>query len=177
MCSTTIYYKLFFSFVYSIDANIFCTLCLFSLPMKEERGNTFLALMLHNARETMLEITVTGWETGRVGVRVRGSRIILLSSSFNLFEHHQKECLCPENQIDTHREQTPFWLISIITITTTTLPLGCRSFTFRVSDEDIDIEEEPKQRRYANNYTSMSHFYGCHFMPYLGRRPSCSGRT
>ena len=74
--------------------------------------------MLHNARETMLSITVTGWETGRV--RVRGSRIILLSSSFNPFEHHQKECLCPENQIDTHREQTPFWLISIITITTTT---------------------------------------------------------
>ena len=52
-----------------------------------------------------------------------GSRIKLLSSSFNPFEHHQKECLCPENQIDTHREQTPFWLYSIIT-TTTTLPLG-----------------------------------------------------
>jgi hypothetical protein len=28
--------------------------------------------------------------------------------------------VCPENQIDTHREQTPFWIISIITITTTT---------------------------------------------------------
>ena len=63
-------------------------------------------------------------ETGRERVRVRGSRIVLLSSSFNLFEHHQKECLCPENQIDTHREQTPFWLYSIITTTTTTLPLG-----------------------------------------------------
>ncbi len=74
----------------------------------------------------MLEITVTGWETGRERVRVRGSRIVLLSSSFNLFEHHQKECLCPENQIDTHREHTPYWLISIIT--TTTLPLECRSF-------------------------------------------------
>ncbi len=96
------------------------------------------ALMLHNARETMLAITVMGWETGRVGVR--GSRIILLSSSFNPLEHHQKECLCPENQIDTHREHTPFWLISIITITTTTAAWVAVHFTFRGGDKDIEIE-------------------------------------
>jgi hypothetical protein len=50
-------------------------------------------------------------------------RIILLSS-LNPLEHHQKECLCvPRIKIDTHREHTPIWLFYIIT-TTTTLPLG-----------------------------------------------------
>ena len=35
-------------------------------------------------------------------------------------EHHQKECLCPVNQMNNHREHA--WLFSIFT--TTTLPLG-----------------------------------------------------
>ncbi len=39
------------------------------------------------------------------------------------------------------------------------------------------LKKNPIQRHSANNYTSMSHFNGFHFMPYLGRRPSCSGRT
>ena len=36
------------------------------------------------------------------------------------FKHHQKECLCPVNQMNNHREHA--WLFSIFT--TTTLPLG-----------------------------------------------------
>ena len=73
-----------------------------------------------------------------------------------------------EKQMFTHREQTPYWLFSIFTATTITLPLGCHQyvkgkgkgnnsiwrhtcapfvstlvhFTFRVNDEDIDIEED-----------------------------------
>ncbi len=95
--------------------------------------------------------------------------------------------MCPENQIDTHREHTPFWLFSIITTTTTTLPLGLPFI--HVSSErwghwhwgitkngECIKEELTYNGRYTNYYTSMSHFNGCHFKPYLGRRPSCSGQ-
>jgi hypothetical protein len=62
--------------------------------------------MLHNARETMLEITVTGWRQDGKGTD-QGVANYTLVEFLQPFEHHQKECLCPENQIDTHREHTP----------------------------------------------------------------------
>ncbi len=138
---------------------------------------------------------------------------MLLSSSFDLFGHHQKERLClPRIKIDTHREHTPFCLFSIITTTNTTLTLGCqyvkatreqfdmashvrsfsylrwsisrfestmRTLTLRQTkmDEVNALKKNPIQSHSSNNYTSLSHFNGFHFMLYLGRRPSCSGRT
>ncbi len=56
--------------------------------------------MLHNARETMLVITVTGWRQDR-----SGSRIILLSSSFNLLSIIKKSVYVPEN-LNWHSQRT-----------------------------------------------------------------------
>ena len=96
--------------------------------------------MLHNARETMLEITVTGWETGRERVRVRGSRIILLSSSFNPLSIIKKSVCVPRIKLTLTENIRPFDSFQISPPPPLHCHLGCRPFTFRYSDEDIEIE-------------------------------------
>ena len=141
--------------------------------------------MLHNARETMLEITVTGWETGRVGVRFRGSRIILLSSSFNPLSIIKKS-VCVSRESNWHSQRTCALLTLFYNhdhhhiaawvqfIHVSSQRRGHWHWGWqRVVNA---LKKNPIQRHSANNYTSMSHFNGFHFMPYLGRRPSCSGQ-
>jgi hypothetical protein len=51
-----------------------------------------------------------------------------------------------------------------------------RTLILRMEKMVNALKKNPIQRHSSNYYTSMSHFYGFHFMPYLGRRPSCSGQ-
>ena len=69
------------------------------------------------------------------------------------FEHHQKECLCPENQMDNHREHA--WLFSIIT--TTTLPLGWPIRQGQGQQFDLAWETLASHVRSFRNYVGPFH--------------------
>ena len=113
-----------------------------------------------------------------------------LVESQPLWASSKRVFVCPENQNwnsqrtcalltlfnnhHHHLHHTAAWVPFISRFESTVRTLTLRKTKM---DEVNSLKKNPIQRHSSNNYTSLSHFTGCHFMPYLGRRPSCSGRT
>ncbi len=105
--------------------------------------------MLHNARETMLEITVTGWETGRE--RVTNYTFV---ESQPLWASSKRVFVCPENQNwnsqrtcalltlfnnhHHHHHHTATWVPLISRFESTV-----RTLTLRKTNSGECIKEEP----------------------------------
>ena len=98
--------------------------------------------MLHNARDTMLVITVTGWRQDGNEMGWGQGHELCFCRILTPFEHHQP----------------PHCHLGAVHSTMKTLIL-------RMTKMVNALKEEPIQRHSTNNYTSMCHFFGFHFMP------------